>query len=81
MSSKSQKKSKSKKNEQQKDEPTDGTDEQDEVYHKGDEDYVTKKYIYNTMKVQEPMFHNLFEYMKTSINNTIIVFIDLLLMV
>lgn len=43
MSSKSQKKSKSKKNEQQKDEPIDGVDEQDVVYHEGDEDYVTKK--------------------------------------
>ena len=71
ISSKSQKKSKSKKNEQQKDEPIDGTNEQDEVYHEGDEDYVTKKYVYDMMKVQEPMFHNLFESMLTSINNTI----------
>ena len=71
MSSKSQKKSKSKKNEQQKDEPIHGIDEQDEVYHEGDEDYVTKKYAYDMMKVQELMFHNLFESMLTSINNTI----------
>jgi len=42
------------------------------VYHDGDEDYVTKKYVYEMMKVQEPMFHNLFESMLTSrINNTI----------
>ena len=71
MSSKSQKKSKSKKNEQQRYQPIDSIDEQDEVYHEGDEDYVTKKYVYDMMKVQEPMFHNLFESMLTSTNKTI----------
>ena len=69
MSSKSLKMSKSKgKNEQQKDESIDGDDE---AYHEGDDDYVTKKYVYDVMKVQKSMFRNLFESMLTSVNNRI----------
>ena len=49
MSSKSLKMSKRKeKNEQQKDESIDGVNE---AYHEGDDDYVTKKYVYDMMKV------------------------------
>ena len=56
------------KNEQQKDESTDGADE---AYHKGDDDYVTKKYVYEMMKVQGSMFLNSFESILTSVNNRI----------
>ena len=67
MSSKSLKMSKRKeKNEQQKDESIDGVSE---AYHEGDDDYVTKKDVYEVMKVQESMSRNLFESMLTSVNN------------
>ena len=56
------------KNIQQKDESIDGVDE---AYHKGDNDYVTKKYVYYMMKVQKSMFRNLFQSVLTSVNNRI----------
>ena len=69
MSSKSLKMSKGKqKNKQQKDESIDGVDE---ASHKGDEDYVSKKHVYDVMKVQGSMFLNSFEFMLTSVNNRI----------
>ena len=69
MSSKSLKMNKGKeKNEQQKDESIDGVDE---ASHKGGDDYVTKKYVYDVMKVQGSMFLNSFESMLTSVNNRI----------
>ena len=69
MSSKSLKMTKRKeKNEQQKDESIDGVDE---AYHKGGNDFVSKNYVYDMMKVQESMSRNLFESMLTSVNNRI----------
>ena len=56
MSSKSLKMSKRKeKNEQQKDESIDGVSE---AYHEGDDDYVTKKDVYEVMKVQPTSVNN-----------------------
>ena len=67
MSSKSLKmsKRKEKKNEQQKDESIDGVNE---AYHEGDDDYVTKKYVYDMMKVHPLSMTNNLEFVANFTN-------------
>ena len=66
MSSKSLKMSKRKeKNEQQKDESIDGVNE---AYHEGDDDYVTKKYVYDMIKVHPLSMTNNLEFVANFTN-------------
>ena len=43
----------------------------DELEQEGDDDYVTKEYVYEMMKMQESLFRNLFDSLLTNVNSRI----------
>ena len=43
----------------------------DEIDHEDTDDFVTKKYVFEMLKVQESLFRNLFDSMLASVNSRI----------
>ena len=69
--SKPSRKNRSKKNDQVHEESLTIKDGIAELEQEGDGDYVTKEYVCEMMKMQESLFHNLFDSLLTNVNSRI----------